>query len=167
LREDRNLWHFSLRNILKLPHTSSLLGPNFIFLGRAIAQVVKHRLPTAAAQVRSQARSRGFMVDIVAFGQVSSEYFGFLCQFSLHKLLHIHESSHHRRCIVSLLTAWLNNRLKKESRTQPDLKHNISFIGVRDQVSHSYGKTVMTFINMSHVRLHDMVHRHRDYFNML
>jgi hypothetical protein len=32
----------------------------------------------------------GFMVDKVALGQVFSEYFGFLCQFSFHQLLHIH-----------------------------------------------------------------------------
>jgi hypothetical protein len=32
----------------------------------------------------------GFVVDKVALGQVFSEYFGFLCQFSFHRLLHIH-----------------------------------------------------------------------------
>jgi hypothetical protein len=31
-----------------------------------------------------------FVVDEVALGQVFSEYFGFLCQFSFHRLLHIH-----------------------------------------------------------------------------
>jgi hypothetical protein len=30
------------------------------------------------------------VVDKVALGQVFSEYFGFLCQFSFHRLLHIH-----------------------------------------------------------------------------
>jgi hypothetical protein len=34
-----------------------------------------------------------FVVDKVAMGQVFSEYFGFYCQFSFHKLLHIHVSS--------------------------------------------------------------------------
>jgi hypothetical protein len=33
--------------------------------------------------------SVGFVVDKVALGQVSSEYFGFACQFSFHRLLHI------------------------------------------------------------------------------
>jgi hypothetical protein len=32
----------------------------------------------------------GFVVDEVALGQVFSEYFGFLCQFSFHRLLYIH-----------------------------------------------------------------------------
>jgi hypothetical protein len=32
----------------------------------------------------------GFVADKVALGQVSSEYFGFPCHFSFHRLLHIH-----------------------------------------------------------------------------
>jgi hypothetical protein len=32
----------------------------------------------------------GFVVDNVALGQVFSEYFGFPCQFSFHRLLHTH-----------------------------------------------------------------------------
>jgi hypothetical protein len=32
----------------------------------------------------------GFVVNKVALGQVFSEYFGFPCQFSFHRLLHIH-----------------------------------------------------------------------------
>jgi hypothetical protein len=32
----------------------------------------------------------GFVVDKVPLGQVFSEYFGFLCQFSFHRLLHTH-----------------------------------------------------------------------------
>jgi hypothetical protein len=32
----------------------------------------------------------GFVVDKVALEQVISEYFGFPCQFSFHRLLHIH-----------------------------------------------------------------------------
>jgi hypothetical protein len=35
----------------------------------------------------------GFIVDKVALGQVFSEYFGFPCHFSLHRLLHIHHLS--------------------------------------------------------------------------
>jgi hypothetical protein len=35
----------------------------------------------------------GFMVGKVALGQVSSEYFGFPCQFSFHQMLHTHLSS--------------------------------------------------------------------------
>jgi hypothetical protein len=32
----------------------------------------------------------GFVVDKLALGQVFSDYFGFPCQFSLHRLFHIH-----------------------------------------------------------------------------
>jgi hypothetical protein len=32
----------------------------------------------------------GFVADKVALGQVFSQYFGFLCQFSFLQLLHIH-----------------------------------------------------------------------------
>jgi hypothetical protein len=35
----------------------------------------------------------GFAVDKVALGQVFSEYFGFPCQFSFHRLLHTHLST--------------------------------------------------------------------------
>jgi hypothetical protein len=35
----------------------------------------------------------GFVVDKVALGQIFSEYFGFLCQFSFHFLLHTHHLS--------------------------------------------------------------------------
>jgi hypothetical protein len=35
----------------------------------------------------------GFVVDKVALGQVFSEYFGFLCQSSFHRLLHTHHLS--------------------------------------------------------------------------
>jgi hypothetical protein len=34
-----------------------------------------------------------FVVDKVALGQVSSEYFGFPCQFSFYRLLQIHHLS--------------------------------------------------------------------------
>jgi hypothetical protein len=35
----------------------------------------------------------GFVVDKAALGQVFSEYFGFPCQFSFHRLLHTHHLS--------------------------------------------------------------------------
>jgi hypothetical protein len=35
----------------------------------------------------------GFVVEKVALEQVFSEYFGFSCQFSFHRLLHIHHLS--------------------------------------------------------------------------
>jgi hypothetical protein len=60
-----------------------------------IAQAHSRQLSTAAARVRAQVRSGhvGFVVDKVALGQVFSEYFGFPCQFSFHRLLHTHHLS--------------------------------------------------------------------------
>jgi hypothetical protein len=34
-------------------------------------------------------------MDKVTLGQVFSEYFGFPCQFSFHRLLHAHHHHHH------------------------------------------------------------------------
>jgi hypothetical protein len=56
----------------------------------------------------------GFLLNKVAVGPVSSEYSSFLYQFSFHQPLHIHQSSYHRRYIVSRLTASLNNQIKQE-----------------------------------------------------
>jgi hypothetical protein len=55
-------------------------------IGCAIAQAVSRRLP------RFEPRSghMGFVVDKVALRQVFSDYFGFPCQFSFHRLLHTH-----------------------------------------------------------------------------
>jgi hypothetical protein len=48
--------------------------------GRSIAEAVNRWLPTAATRVRAGVWQVGFVVDIVASGQVFSEYFGFPCQ---------------------------------------------------------------------------------------
>jgi hypothetical protein len=61
--------------------------------GRAIAQAVSRRLPTAAAWVRAQFRSCGICGGQSGTGVGFSEYFGFLCQFSFHRLLHTHHLS--------------------------------------------------------------------------
>jgi hypothetical protein len=61
-----------------------------VLLGRAVAQVVSHWLPTAAAPVRVRAEHVGFVVDKEGLGQVFYEYFGFPCQSSLHQFLHQH-----------------------------------------------------------------------------
>jgi hypothetical protein len=47
--------------------------------GRAIAQAVSRRFPTAAVRIRAQVRSCyvEFVVGKVALGQVFSKYFGF------------------------------------------------------------------------------------------
>jgi hypothetical protein len=39
---------------------------------------------------RAPVRSSGIWVNKVALGQVFSEYFGFPCQFSFHRLLHVY-----------------------------------------------------------------------------
>jgi uncharacterized membrane protein len=59
-------------------------------MGRAIAQAVIRRLPTAAARFDPESGHVGFVVDGVGLGQVFSEYFGFPCQFLFHQLLHNH-----------------------------------------------------------------------------
>jgi hypothetical protein len=64
-----------------------------ILNGRVIAQAVSRRLPTAAARVRAQSRHVGFVVDKMALGKAFSKYFGFICQFSFHRLLHTHHLS--------------------------------------------------------------------------
>jgi hypothetical protein len=48
------------------------------------------RLPTAAAQVRAHVRSYDISGGQNGTGAGFSEYFGFPCQFSFHRLLHIH-----------------------------------------------------------------------------
>jgi hypothetical protein len=47
--------------------------------GRAVAQAVSRRLPTAASPVRAWVKSCGICSGQSGTGQVSSEYFGFLC----------------------------------------------------------------------------------------
>jgi hypothetical protein len=62
-------------------------------LGRAIAQVVSHRLPIAAAQVQSKVKSRGIRGGKMALGQVFFEHFISLCQYSFRQIRHTHLSS--------------------------------------------------------------------------
>jgi hypothetical protein len=59
-------------------------------LGRSIAQAVSRWLPTAAARVRARVWQVKFVMEKVALEQVFSEYFGFPCQSSFHKILHYH-----------------------------------------------------------------------------
>jgi hypothetical protein len=68
--------------------------PTYCFIyGRAIAKAVSRRLPTTPAGFQPRSGHVGFVVDKVALGQVYSEYFGFPCQFSFHRLLHNHHLS--------------------------------------------------------------------------
>jgi hypothetical protein len=61
--------------------------------GRAIAQVVSGWLPTTAARVRSQVKSRGICGGESGTGVGFPLYFDFPCQFSFHQLLHTHNLS--------------------------------------------------------------------------
>jgi hypothetical protein len=44
--------------------------------------------PQSHARLCGEEISVGFVVDKVDLGQIFSEYFGFPCQFSFHRLLH-------------------------------------------------------------------------------
>jgi hypothetical protein len=50
----------------------------------AMGQAASRRLHTAATRFDPRSDHVGFVVDKVALRQVSSEYFGFPCQFSFH-----------------------------------------------------------------------------------
>jgi hypothetical protein len=79
--------------VLLLGNEPRLLGRpcrSVVYLGRAVAQAVSCRLPSAEAGFDPRPVDVGFVVDNVLFGQVFSEYFGFPCQFSSHRLLHTH-----------------------------------------------------------------------------
>jgi hypothetical protein len=71
-------------------HWATYQNTIIFILGRAIAQAVSYRLPTAGSGFDPRLVHVGFVVDEVALGQVCSEYFGFPCQFSFHRLLHTH-----------------------------------------------------------------------------
>jgi hypothetical protein len=65
--------------------------------GRAIAQAVSRRLPTAAVGVQTRVWSCGILWwTKVALEQVFSENFGFPCQSTFHLLLHHHLHYHPR-----------------------------------------------------------------------
>jgi hypothetical protein len=84
-------------------------------MGRAIAQAVSRRLPTAAALVETCVSSCGiFWWTKVALGQVFSENFGFPCQSTFHLLLHNHLLYHPRLAGRSGRSAnSLTNQIKK------------------------------------------------------
>jgi hypothetical protein len=72
-----------------------MLHHNLYAVGRAIAQAVSCRLPTAAARVQTRVWScRILWWTKVALRQVFSENFGFPCQSTFHLLLHNHLHSH-------------------------------------------------------------------------
>jgi hypothetical protein len=48
----------------------------------------------------------GFVVDKMALGRIVSEYFGFPCLLSTHKLLHIHQSINHQSSDTMWSSYW-------------------------------------------------------------
>jgi hypothetical protein len=58
----------------------------------------------------------GFMVDNVALEYVFSEYVGFPCQFSFHRLLHIH---HHLSSGAGTSLVDVSGRLTTWTQSQP------------------------------------------------
>jgi hypothetical protein len=83
---------------------------------RAIAQAVSRRLPTATAQVRARVRSCGICGGQMELGQVFSEYYGFPCQFSFHRLLYIH---HHLSSAAGTIGRLVAAKLSGLSLTPP------------------------------------------------
>jgi hypothetical protein len=68
-----------------------------VLKGRAIAQAVSRRLPTAAARVQTRVWSCEILWwTKVAVGHVFSENFCFPCQYTFHLLLHNHRHYHPR-----------------------------------------------------------------------
>jgi hypothetical protein len=63
-------------------------------MDRTTAQVVSRRLSTEGTWFRSQVMGHmGFVMGRVALGRVFYEHFGYLCNFSLYRMLHDHLSS--------------------------------------------------------------------------
>jgi hypothetical protein len=60
------------------------------YLGRGIAQTVGRRFPPRRSGFEPRSNHVEFVVDKGELRQVFSEYVGFSCQFSSHRLLHIH-----------------------------------------------------------------------------
>jgi hypothetical protein len=70
-----------------------------------------------------------FLVDKVALGQVFSEYFGFPCQFSFHRLLHIH---HHLSTGAGIIGQLVTD--VKVDSVSPHLKKTIVIIGIEVKI---------------------------------
>jgi hypothetical protein len=73
----------------------------------------------------------GFVVDKVALGQVFSEYFGFPCQFSFHRLLHTHRLSSEAGTIGQILAdvpSGLKISLTPPQETKKKKKDNVLIV---------------------------------------
>jgi hypothetical protein len=85
-------------------------------------RAVSRRIPTGAARLRGHL---GFVVDKVALGQVFSEYFGFPCQFSFHRLLHTHHHPSSGSGIIGQLVVDVPNGLSLTPPQEIKKNHNI------------------------------------------
>jgi hypothetical protein len=85
--------------------------------GRAIAQAVSRRLPTAAALFEPRSDRVAFVVNKVALEQVFSEYFGLSCQFLFHRVLHTRACTvrgWYNRPVSGRRTKWTQSHLTKK-----------------------------------------------------
>jgi hypothetical protein len=104
----RKLRQFDVFFWLRLQHQKN----TYLLLLYEMAVPQVRRLVAGFPPLRPGFESRsgnvGFVVDKVALGQVSSEYSGFSCQFSFHRLLHIqnHLSSGYNRPISGRRSKW-------------------------------------------------------------
>jgi hypothetical protein len=90
----------------------------------------------------------GYVVDKVAPGQVFSEYFGFPCQFSFHRLLHIHHPSSGAGTIGQLVADDVPSGLKSDPTRRNENKYFLmSFNDDINQNSATFSKAA-TFTKM-------------------
>jgi hypothetical protein len=71
------------------------------------------------------------MVDKVALGQVFSEYFGYSCQLSFHRLLHIHDHLSSGAGTIGQLVADVPSGLSLTPTQETKKKKNASVAPVR------------------------------------
>jgi hypothetical protein len=152
IRENLNaLWEKSLFNfidqIIEPEHIQFYLEKSLIRIQwncRAIAQAVSRRLATAAARVKTQIRLCGICCGQNGTGTVFFEYFSFPCQFSFHRLLHIHHHLPFGTSTIGQLMADVPSGLSftphQETKQKKSLKH---FLGL-DRI----------IFNLTHLHLH-------------
>jgi hypothetical protein len=113
---------------LRTKFSVSDINVNFtVILGRAIAQAVSRRLPTAAARVRAQVMSCGIYDGQKSLRQIFSEYFDFLWQFSFHRLLHTRHRPSSGAGRAGQIVADVASRLSLTLPQEIKLKNKINY----------------------------------------
>jgi hypothetical protein len=93
----------------------------------------------------------GFVVDKVALGQVFSMYFGFPCQFSFHRLFHIHHHHHLSSGagtigqIVAAVPSGFSLTPPQETKKKNQLKYTV--VKLRIQIKRKKDKVVPVLIH--------------------